>query len=149
VIDHVYLAFDGLIAALANMTDTLGRLVNLGYGLGIKPRQANIFRVRDSCTPTSAPGLILRDARYIEWLEKVRELRGRCQHADVEDILTSTLARRQQPHVGPAYSWQSPARSTPLVTYAQDAVQAADDCLDAAIAAILTNPGSPMRQRPR
>ena len=29
VIDHVYLAFDGLTAALVNMTDTLGRSVNL------------------------------------------------------------------------------------------------------------------------
>jgi hypothetical protein len=148
VIDHVYLAFDGLVAALVNMTDTLGRLVNLGYSLGINPRQASLFAIRQRCTPTSPLGTALSDPQNIDWLERVRDLRGRCQHADVEAILTSTsapLARREQPHIEQLYSWRNPAQSTPLVAYAHDAVQAADGCLDAAITAILTNPASPIR----
>lgn len=54
VIDHVYLAFDGLTAALVNMTDTLGRLANLAYSLGIDPRRASLLAVRDQCIPASS-----------------------------------------------------------------------------------------------
>ena len=86
VIDHVYLAFDGLIAALVNMTDTFGRLVNAAYLLGIDPRQASLFAVRDRCSASSSLGKVLQDAGYTEWLRKVRQLRGRCQHADIEGL---------------------------------------------------------------
>ena len=54
LIDHVYLAFDGLTAALVNMTDTLGRLVNRAYGLGVDPRRASLLAIRDQCRPTSS-----------------------------------------------------------------------------------------------
>ena len=80
-IDHIYLAFDGLIAALVNMTDTFGRLVNAAYALGIDPRKASLFAVRDQCSASSSLGTVLWDASHTEWLRKVRDLRGRCQHA--------------------------------------------------------------------
>lgn len=147
-IDHVYLAFDGLIAGVVNMTDTLGRLVNVAYGLGIEPRRASLFAVRDCCIPTSALGLVLNDARNTEWLRKVRELRGRCQHADLEEILMTSqavLARRGQPQVDQAYSWKSPAQPMLMVVYAEEAIQAAADCLYSAIGAILANPASPTK----
>ncbi len=96
VIDHVYLAFDGLTAALVNMTDTLGRLVNLAYSLGIDPKRASILAVRDRCSPTSSLGLVLNDVQHTDWLLKVRDLRGRCQHADVDEILTSTALNRRR-----------------------------------------------------
>ena len=148
VIDHVYLAFDGLTAALVNTTDTLGRLVNIVYSLGISHRRATLLAVRDQCAITSSLGAVLHDPQYTEWLRKVRDLRGRCQHADVEDILTITaapLGRRQQPYVDQTYSWKNPAASTPLITYAQESVQAAATCLDAAIRAILAKPANPIR----
>ena len=34
-IDHIYLTFDGLIAALVNMTDTFGRLVSARPETGV------------------------------------------------------------------------------------------------------------------
>jgi hypothetical protein len=148
VIDHIYMAFDGLTAALVNMTDTLGRLVNTAYSLGIDHRRASLLAVKAECTTTSSLGIVLNDGDYTDWLRKVRDLRGRCQHADVEDILitrTAPLGRREQPDVDVAYSWKTPAASTPLVAYSKEAMEAADVCLDAAIAAILANPGSPMR----
>jgi hypothetical protein len=147
VIDHVYLAFDGLIAAVVNMTDTLGRLVNVAYSLGIDPRKATLLVVRDRCSTTSALGLILNDNQHIAWLRKVRDLRGRCQHADIEEILTSSttvLSRRAQPHVDQTYSWRSPAQPTLMTAYAEEAVQAAAACLHAAIGSILTNPANPI-----
>ena len=146
--DHVYLAFDGLTAALVNMTDTLGRLVNRAYGLGIDPRRASLLAIGDQCLPTSSLGLVLNDVRHTDWLRKVRELRGRCQHGDIEEVLTSTtqaLSRRSEPYVDQAYSWRSPARPTALLTYVRDAARAADACLDTSIAAILANPANPMR----
>ena len=42
LIDHVYLAFDGLTAALVNMTDTLGRLV-------IGPTVSALIREGQAC----------------------------------------------------------------------------------------------------
>ena len=61
LIDHVYLAFDGLTAALVNMTDTLGRLVNRAYGLGIDPRRASLLAIRDQCRPTSSLARIIQE----------------------------------------------------------------------------------------
>ncbi len=90
VIDHVYLAFDGLIAAVVNMTDTLGRLVNVAYSLGINPRKSTLLAVRDRCNATSSLGVVLNDSQYTDWLRKLRDLRGRCQHADIEESLTSS-----------------------------------------------------------
>ena len=148
VIDHVYLAFDGLTAALVNMTDTLGRLVNRAYDLGIDPRRSSLLAIGDQCLPTSSLGLVLNDVQYTDWLRKVRELRGRCQHADIEEVLTSrtqALSRRGEPYVDQAYSWRSPPRPTALLTYAREAARAADACLDASIAAILATPENPMQ----
>ena len=71
-IDHVYLAFDGLIAALVNMTDTLGRLVNTAYSLGIDPRQASLLAVRDRCNAASSLGVVLHDGRHTDWLRRVQ-----------------------------------------------------------------------------
>ena len=148
VVDHVYLAFDGVIAALVNMTDTLGRLLNLAYGLGINQRRASLIAVRDRCSATSSLGVVLFDHQYTAWLLKVRDLRGRCQHADVEDILVNSaapLGRRQQPNVDQAYCWKSPAQATPLVVYAQEALEATVACVDASIRAVLANPSSPTK----
>jgi hypothetical protein len=148
VVDHVYLAFDGLIAALVNMTDTLGRLLNLAYGLGINDRRASLLAVRDRCRATSSLGVVLYDQQYTAWLLKVRDLRGRCQHADVEDILVnnaSPLGRRQQPVVDQAYCWKNPAQPTPLAVYAQDALDATVACIDTSIRAVLVNPSNPTK----
>jgi hypothetical protein len=148
VIDHVYLAFDGIAAALANMTDTMGRLVNLAYGLGIDPRRASLLAIRDQCTPTSSLGAVLYEPRYTDWLIKVRDMRGRCQHADVEDILNSgagPYSRRDQPYIDQSYSWNNPAQHTLIVDYAQCAMTAAEDCLVATVDAILKTPNSPMK----
>jgi hypothetical protein len=148
VVDHVYLAFDGLIAALVNMTDTLGRLLNLAYTLGLDPRRASLRAVRDQCTATSSLGVVLHDQQYTGWLIKVRDLRGRCQHADVEDTLVNSaapLGRRQQPVVDQAYCWKSPAQPTPLAVYAQEALNATVACVDASIRAVLANPSNPTK----
>lgn len=148
VIDHVYLAFDGLTAALVNMTDTLGRLVNLSYKLGIDPKRASLLALRDRCTATSSLGVILNDPRYTDWLKRVRDLRGRCQHADVEDILNSgagPYSHRGQPYVDQSYSWDNPAQPSMVIDYAQRAMKAAEDCMVATIDAILKSPHGPMK----
>jgi hypothetical protein len=147
-IDHAYLAFDGLTAALVNMTDTLGRVLNLAYTLNLPPRQATLIAVRGQCNPASPLGVVLHNSQLIEWLLKVRELRGRCQHADVEEVLITragALSRRGEPYVDRAYSWRTPAQSMSMGAYAQDAILAADSCLDAAIQGILINPSNPLR----
>ena len=46
--------------------------------------------------------------------------------------------------VDQAYSWKSPAQPTLMVTYTEEAVQAAAACLHATIGAVLANPASPI-----
>lgn len=147
VIDHVYIAFDGLTAALVNMTDTIARALNLAYSLGIDERRTSLFAVRDKCAVTSALGVALYDSQNTEWLKKVRELRGTCQHADVESVLTAEAApysKRAQPLVVDAYSWSTPPQATRIVQYAKDAVVAAENCMLAVMTAITTAPANPI-----
>lgn len=148
VIDHVYVAFDGLTAALINITDTFARLVNAVYGLGINERQASLLAVRDQCTPASALGVVLNDALHTDWLRAVRDLRGRCQHADVEDVLTtfqSVYASRPEPLVSRDYTWSLPKADTPIVAYARAANNAAESTLVAVVSAILACSNDPTK----
>lgn len=146
-VDYAYLAFDGLTSAISNMTDTFGRLVNSAYALGISPRQASLFAVRDQCAVTSHLGSVLHDAARTEWLRKIRALRGRCQHADVESVLMTEpgpYAQRRQPIVDASYCWAAPFRGQPVVEYARASLQAAEKCLVSAVEAILRAPQNPV-----
>lgn len=146
VIDHAYIAFDGFIASVVNMTDTFSRLVNSVYSLGILERQASLFAVRDKCSINSALGAVLHDSCYTDWLRGVKELRGRCQHADVEDVLitqVSPLSCRPEPMVLGQYSWQKPQTDISLLGYAKGAMTAAENTLSASIVAVLSSPQNP------
>jgi len=140
VVDHVYLAADGVIAAVGNKTDTFARLINVVYRLGLNERKANLFQVCESCVPTSALGTVLKDKVHRTWLERVRDLRGRCQHADVEHILMTpagNLGRRTEPHVPAAYCWHQYAVDMPVAAYAKASLDAAEATLFAASRAIV------------
>lgn len=148
VIDHVYMAFDGLTAALVNMTDTMGRLLNSRYQLHIPERQASLLSLKDPnrCSPASPIGLVVNDTRYTEWLVKVRDLRGRCQHADIDHALVGAegpYSRRGEPFIRQDYYWQTPPKHVPLVSYVQEAALAAEETLLAVIAAVLRAPLNP------
>jgi hypothetical protein len=145
-IDLVYLAFDGLIASLVNMTDTLARLLRLTYGLGLEERGTTLMSVRGICTSDSSLGVMLSDPQYMAWLKKVRDLRGRCQHRDIEEILISRSApygRRGEPVVDEGYSWRTPPQETPIVSYALEATEAARLCILAVIDAVCACPSNP------
>lgn len=148
VIDHVYMAFDGLIAALVNMTDTMGRLLNSRYQLQIHERKASLISLKDPnrCVPASPIGLVVNDTRHTEWIVKVRDLRGRCQHADIDHALLGAegpYSRRGEPFIRQDYYWQTPPKHVPLITYGQEAALAAEDTLLAVIAAVLQAPQNP------
>jgi len=126
----------------------LGRAINLAYGLNIPPRQASLIAIRGQCNPVSVLGVVLNDPQYTDWLPKIRDLRGRCQHADVEEVLTTragALSRRGEPYAISNLEQEMSAALADSHAEAQEAVQAADVCLDAAIGAILTNPANPLR----
>lgn len=148
-IDHVYLAFDGLIASLVNMTDTLARLLRLTYSLGLDEKRTTLLSVREICTSDSSLGIMLSDPQYTAWLKKVRDLRGRCQHRDIEEILISQSApygRRGQPVVDQSYSWRTPPQQTPIVFYASEAAEAARVCILAVIDAVYVCPSNPTQK---
>lgn len=147
VIDHVYAAFDGLTAAVVNMTDTMGRLINSRYSLGIDPKRASLLSLKNYSLPTSPIGIVVNDPRHDDWLKHVRDLRGRCQHADVENVVMAAegpYACRGQPIIPANYCWQAPPLPTPIVSFAQQAVLAAEDTLLAVVHAIVTAPSNPL-----
>lgn len=148
VTDYVYLTFDGLVAAVINMTDTFGRLINMGFSLGLDEHKASILAVRDRCSTTSPLGIVLYDGARMDWLKVVRKLRGRCQHADVDDTVTTTggrYAARGQPVIHRDHCWQAPPMDTEIVRYGQDAAAATERCLlDASRAIIATCPANPL-----
>lgn len=147
VIDHVYVSFDGLTAAVVNMTDTMGRLINLRYSVGVDPMRASLLSLKNYCSATSPLAGVVNDPKHNDWLKKVRDLRGRCQHADVEHVLVaveSSYARRGQPVIPSGYDWQTPPRALPILDYAQAATLAAEDTVLAVIAAVLAAPNNPL-----
>jgi len=147
VADHVYLAFDGAVAAVANMTDTYGRLINAVYGLSIPQHKASLLAVRDKCTLTSALGQILHDPQHTEWLKKVREVRGQCQHEAVEDVLLSprgAFARRAQPLVPLSFCWLTPQVDIPASVFAKNAADSVVSTLVAATRAVVANTANPI-----
>jgi hypothetical protein len=146
VADHVYLAFDGLIAAVSNMTDTFGRVINAVYGLGQQRNQASLLAVRGRCKPTSPLGQVLHDPQHCEWLKVVKALRGRCQHEDVEEVLLNpagVYSRRAQPLVPKQYCWLTPAADLPVSAFADAAAEAAVTTLVASTNAVIASPMNP------
>ena len=147
VVDHVYLAFDGLTAAVVNITDTMGRLINTRYAVGIDPKRASLLSLKNHCAAASPLAAVVNDPRHNNWLKKVRELRGRCQHADIESVVIAAAGpyvRRGQPAIPDMYCWQTPPKAVPIVDYSQEAVQAAADTLLAVIAAVISKPDNPL-----
>lgn len=147
VSDHVYLAFDGLIAAAVNTTDTFARLVNGVYGLGLPERQASLHALREKCSDGTPLGSVLRDGQHTAWLVSLKRLGGRCQHADIEEVLVNPpccYGKRPEPLVPAAYSWQPTPTDLNVAAYGQLAVDAAEATLFAATRAILGNPTSPV-----
>jgi hypothetical protein len=149
VMDHIYLAFDGLTSGVANLSDTLGRLVNSVYGLGIDRTRSSILAVRDKCANTSSLGGVLYDSRNTNWLTHIRDLRGRCQHADIEQVLqastASSYARRGKPYVPREYWWNAPPTDVPIIDYANAAVAESERLMCACFASIVSNPISPTK----
>lgn len=146
VIDHVYVAFDGLTAAVCNMTDTLGRLLNAVYRLDIDERRASLFAIRDGCTPTSPLGSVLRDSAHTSWITALKNLRGRCQHADVEEVLVKiagVYAAPTEPRVLLDYAWTMPKEHTPILEYSRQSLGAVESTLAACIDAISARPDCP------
>jgi hypothetical protein len=83
----VLTAFDGIVAACVNSADTLGRMLNLAYRLGLEERNANLpmvaQKVQDNCTVD----LILKKNPGIDWMSPVRLLRGECQHGNIAAVI--------------------------------------------------------------
>lgn len=146
VIDHVYIAFDGLIASIVNITDTMGRVLNARYELGIPERQASLLSLKNRCAPDSPIGRIVRDIEHTIWLSSLRDLRGRCQHADIDDAL---LANQQpfstcaEPFIQDTYDWRIPRSHASIVEYGKRAIHSAERTLVALSEAVQSNPNDP------
>ena len=125
----------------------MGRLINSRYALNIDPKRASLLSLKNVCSATSPIGAVVNDPTHNDWLKKVRDLRGRCQHADIEHVLVAAegpYARRGQPVIPLPYCWQTPLRALPIVDYSHEVVQAAEATLLAVINAVAIAPNSPL-----
>ncbi|HEY6220819.1 MAG TPA: hypothetical protein VIV65_12270, partial [Gemmatimonadaceae bacterium] len=90
VVDHAYMAFDGLTSGIVNVGDTLARLLNAVYGppggFKIQQERATLLSIVGKCRAASGVGQAL-GAPALDWLKSLRKLRGECQHAAVETVL--------------------------------------------------------------
>ncbi|MGB2987550.1 MAG: hypothetical protein WBE26_16925 [Phycisphaerae bacterium] len=138
-VDQVYVAFDGFVAGVANVTDTLGRLLNSCFNLQIPDRQATLFAIRDKVKGLPL-GQVLADPTRTDWLKGVRELRGQCQHADLEDVLrhpSAVFGRCEEPCVPSKFLWSNPPRDTPVTEYAAAVADKVETLLCDCIAVIV------------
>jgi hypothetical protein len=145
--DQIYIAFDGLVAGVVNVTDTLGRLVNACYQLNIEERQASLFAVRDKARG-SPLGLLLNEISRTAWLLKLRVLRGRCQHADLEDVLVSqciAFGRSSEPCIPAKYDWSESPVDKPITEYAAASIERAETLMCDCIAAIIKHGDAAVR----
>ncbi len=138
-VDQVYIAFDGFVTGIVNVTDTLGRLLNLCFHLQILEKQATLFAIRDK-VKGSPLGHILADPTRVDWLKRVRELRGQCQHAELEDVLfrpSGVLGRCEEPCVRSTFALSNPPRDTKVTEYAAAVTDKAETLLCDCIAVIV------------
>ena len=142
---HVYLATDGLVAAVANLLDTFARLLCATYLLKLPARQATLLTVRDKCASPSPLGDALKAPAITSWLESVRVLRGECQHADISNVLRQRFGTNGEPLVDRVYCWLDPTRDRPITVYATDCVDALADTFEAACIAIRNCPTDPTK----
>ncbi|MGB2987773.1 MAG: hypothetical protein WBE26_18045 [Phycisphaerae bacterium] len=135
----MYIAFDGFVAGIVNVTDTLGRLLNLCFDLQIRQEQATLFAIRDK-VKASPLGQVLADPTRMDWLKRVRELRGQCQHAELEKVLidsSAVLGHREEPRVPSTFVWSNPPRDTPVTEYAAAVADKVETLLCDCIAVIV------------
>jgi len=76
-----YMAFSGAVSSCVNAADTLGRYLRMAYGIDDLPvKAASLKAVRSRLLIPSSLHAVLSDSPGLEWMEKLRNLRGECQH---------------------------------------------------------------------
>jgi hypothetical protein len=80
-------SFDGIVGACVNSVDTLARMLNLAYRIGLNERNANLPMVARRVECNCPVGLVLRRNPGIDWMSPVRELRGECQHGEISAVI--------------------------------------------------------------
>lgn len=117
-------AVDGVVASCVNAADTLGRLLNLVFRLGVDQRRANLPLVSEEIQEASPLGRVLKQQPGHAWMVPIRSLRGECQHGDISAVLQvpdhDLGGVPSEPHVVADYCLNGTA-ATPLLAYAVQA----------------------------
>ena len=83
----VLASFDAAVAACVNSCDTLGRLINLVYGLGIHGFLESLPNVAKKVDPNCPLGVVMHAESGLDSIKFLRGLRGECQHAYLSEVL--------------------------------------------------------------
>jgi hypothetical protein len=93
------MAFSEAVSACVNVADTLGRYLRKAYGIRLKERQANLMLVRQELDPRSSLLHILECDPGLGWMEKLRDLRGECQHGKLAGMIYTAPGTNTEPLV--------------------------------------------------
>jgi len=135
----VHAAFDGVVAASVNACDTLGRLINLTYSLGVREENANLPMVATKLDLKSPLGRVLRSEPGIEWMGPLRRLRGECQHGMLTEVLYQGIGSTVEYTVASAWHFDGVTNARVSV-YALATQEKTTALLERAAAAILADP---------
>lgn len=99
-----YMAFSGAVSSCVNAADTLGRYLRMAYGIDDLPvKAASLKAVRNRLLIPSSLHTVLSDSPGLEWMEKLRNLRGECQHGKLAGSHYQHSEKSSEPLVPPRY----------------------------------------------
>jgi len=99
-----YMAFSGAVSACVNASDTMGRYLRVAYEIDDLPmRAASLKAVCSRLLAPSALHTVLSASPGLEWMEKLRDLRGECQHGKLAGSHYRYAERSSEPLVPSLY----------------------------------------------
>ncbi|MEK7466358.1 MAG: hypothetical protein AAB074_02995 [Planctomycetota bacterium] len=145
LLSFVYLTFDGLVAGCSNMTDGLSRILNDVYHLGLNPKGVNLFLIERAISKPCAIKNHLVDPGTLGWLNRIRDLRGRCQHADLESVIVQgkgPIANLPEPFIPAEFRWDGVLDDESISSFAAKARDSANQAVLKIVALLKTSPSA-------
>ena len=94
------MAFSDVVSACVNAADTLGRFISVAYDLRLDKDQASLRRILPKLQSKSRLLPVLRENPGLDWMEKLRKLRGECQHGAIVGTIWTVSGANTEPIVG-------------------------------------------------
>lgn len=134
-----YMAFSGAVSSCVNAADTMGRYLRVAYGIDDLPmRTASLKAICSRLLAPSALHTVLSESPGLEWMEKLRELRGECQHGKLAGSHYRDPGRSSEPLVPSRYC--EDGNEVTMSAYLNWAIAKTDELITKSALLIAANP---------